>query len=90
MVERGAAPARAVRNRASGTPRVAVRSNYVGLASMPGLGQASFGESRRDRGRKRSATSQEAWSRGAKSPQWSAARRRTWRYQVRAPKGVDG
>jgi hypothetical protein len=33
-----AAPARGIRNLASGTPWVAVRSNYVGLPSMAGRG----------------------------------------------------
>ena len=38
MAGQDAAPARGVRNRASGTPRATVRSNYVGLPSMAGRG----------------------------------------------------
>ena len=38
--ERGAAPARGIRNLAPGTPRVTVRPHYEGLPSMAGLGRA--------------------------------------------------
>ena len=40
LAERGAAPARGIRNLASGTPWVAVRPYYEGLPSMAGLGRA--------------------------------------------------
>jgi hypothetical protein len=40
MAGQDAAPARGIRNLPPGTPRVTVRSNYVGLPSMAGLGRA--------------------------------------------------
>ena len=49
MAERGAAPARLLRKQPSGTPRVTVRPNYVGLPPV-GLdaGRMNAGESLRD------------------------------------------
>jgi hypothetical protein len=69
-MERGAAPARMPRKHSSGTPRVAVRSNYVGLPSMAGRARTRGGESCLAReGEESSVQWPEAWPRGAKSPQ---------------------
>ena len=46
MVGSDAAPAVVLRKHGSGTPRVAVRPNYVGLPSMAGRGKDQRGESR--------------------------------------------
>ncbi|MEA2992239.1 MAG: hypothetical protein QOD40_1159 [Alphaproteobacteria bacterium] len=69
-MERGAAPARMPRKHSSGTPRVAVRSNYVGLPSMAGRARTKGGESCLAReGEESSVQWPEVRPRGAKSPQ---------------------
>jgi len=52
-------------------------------------GRMNGGGSRRDQGAEWPRPDPEARSRGAKSPQRCAERRRAWRYQARPPKGVD-
>ena len=85
MAEQGAAAARMFRKHSSGTPRVTVRSNYVGLPSMAGRRRI-----RRAKARRMGASPQggllpppEARSRGAKSPQWSAGWRASGRFSGR-------
>ena len=76
MAERGVAPARMPRKHASGTPRAAVRPNYVGLPSMAVRGTDERGRKPPGSGAEEAAVgSLVARPRGAKSPRWSAERR---------------
>jgi hypothetical protein len=76
VAERGAAPAPVPRKPRSGTPRAAVRPNYVGLPSMAGRGKDERGRKPAGSGGRRGRRpTPEARPRGAKSPRWSAARR---------------
>jgi len=65
-----------VRNLAPGTPRVTVRPYYEGPPSMAGRGPDERGRKPAGSGRSNELRpGPEVRSRGAKSPQWSAARR---------------
>jgi hypothetical protein len=69
MAGQDAAPARGARNPASGTPRVTVRSNYVGLPLMAGRGPDERGRKPAGSGRAEAPRpGPEVRSRGAKSP----------------------
>ena len=76
MAERGVAPACVLRKHTSGTPRVAVRPNYVGLPTL-GLdaGRTNGAKAPGSGGRRVRCPTPEARPQGAKSPQWSAAGR---------------
>ena len=77
MAGQDAAPARGIRNPASGTPRVTVRRYYDRLPLMAGLGRAKEVKASGSGPRiSRSARVQEARSRGAKSP--PVERREAW------------
>ena len=53
-----------------GRPRVAVLPHYEGTPSVAGRGRTNAGEIPRD-----ACPAEFAWSRGRKSPRWSAGRR---------------
>ena len=92
MAERGVAPARVFRKHASGTSRVAVRPNYVGLPT-PGLdeGRTNGAKAPGSGGRRVRCPTPEARPRGAKSPQWSAERRASGDPDARAARrGFEG